>query len=309
MSGTLNLEGLAGEALSTTRRVRSALGPAARANRRELEKRYPGVFTGTWAARWTAPAIAAGLVGLLALSFWYLEFSFGRIGTGLGQLAHFVTLMLPPSPETVERAWLFLGGLGETLAIALVGTLGAAVLAFPVGFLAAKNVVPSRIFHFLTRRGLDTVRGVDTLIWALIWINVVGLGPFAGLLAIMCSDFGAFGKLFSEAIEAVDQRPVEGVRASGGSELDAIRFAILPQILPVILGQVLYFFESNTRSATIIGIVGAGGIGLHLSEAIRTLEWQQVSFLVLMVLVTVAAIDQLSARIRFAVIGDRKVEI
>lgn len=309
MSGALNLEGIAGEAMATTQRVRSALGPAARANRRELERRYPDVFSGSPTTRWAVGAIGGGLVGLLALSFWYLDFSFGRIGTGLGQLAHFVTLMLPPSPGTLERAWMFLGGLGETLAIALIGTLAAAVLAFPIGFLAAKNVVPSRIFHFLTRRGLDTMRGVDTLIWALIWINVVGLGPFAGLLAIMCSDFGAFGKLFSEAIEAVDQRPVEGVLASGGSDVDAIRFAILPQILPVILGQVLYFFESNTRSATIIGIVGAGGIGLHLSEAIRTLEWQQVSFLVLMVLVTVAIIDQISERIRFAVIGDRKVEI
>lgn len=309
MSGALNLEGVAGEAMSTTRRVRSALGPAAIANRRTLEKRYPEIFAGSRSVRWTTGAVIGGLVGLLAFSVWYLEFSFGRIGAGLEQLGHFVVLMLPPSPGTVARAWMFLGGLGETLAIALIGTLGAAVLAFPIGFLAAKNVVPSRIFHFLTRRGLDTIRGVDTLIWALIWINVVGLGPFAGILAILCSDFGAFGKLFSEAIEAVDQRPIEGVRASGGSGLDEIRFAILPQILPVILGQVLYFFESNTRSATIIGIVGAGGIGLHLSEAIRTLEWQQVSFLVAMVLVTVAAIDQLSERIRFAVIGDRKVEI
>ncbi len=309
MSGTLNLEGVAAEAMSTTRRVRSALGPAAIANRRDLEKRYPQAFAGSRTARWMTGAVIAGLVGLFALSVWYLEFSAARLGTGLSQLFHFVFLMLPPSPDTAARAWLFLGGLGETLAIALIGTLMAALLAFPVGFLAAKNVVPSWLFHFVTRRFLDTIRGVDTLIWALIWINVVGLGPFAGILAILCSDFGAFGKLFSEAIEAVDQRPIEGVRASGGSSLDEIRFAILPQILPVILGQVLYYFESNTRSATIIGIVGAGGIGMYLSEAIRTLEWQQVSFLVLMVLITVAIIDQLSARIRFSVIGDRRVEM
>ena len=271
------------------------------------------LFLSLWTAgeleRASVVAIVGGLFALLVYAVWYLDFSFARLGTGLEHLGRFLVLMVPPSPGTWERARLFLDGLGETLAIALLGTLTAAILAFPIGFLAAKNVVPSRIFHFLTRRSLDTIRGVDTLIWALIWINVVGLGPFAGVLAIACSDFGSFGKLFSEAIETVDQRPVEGIRSAGGSRLAEIRFGILPQILPVIVGQVLYFFESNTRSATIIGIVGAGGVGLHLSEAIRTLEWGQVSFLVAMVLVTVAVIDQISARVRFAVIGERRVEL
>ena len=110
------------------------------------------------------------------------------------------------------------------------------------------------------RRFFDSIRGVDTLIWALVWINVVGLGPFAGVLAIALSDFGAFGKLFSEAIEAADRKQVEGIRASGGNALHEIRFGLMPQVLPVIAGQVLYFIESNTRSATIIGIVGAGRI-------------------------------------------------
>jgi len=123
------------------------------------------------------------------------------------------------------------------------------------------------------------------------------------VLAIAVSDFGAFGKLFSEAIEAADKKQVEGIRASGGNALHEIRFGLMPQVLPVIAGQVLYFIESNTRSATIIGIVGAGGIGQHLTEAIRTLEWQHVSFLVLLILVTVAIIDFLSSRIRHAVIG------
>jgi phosphonate transport system permease protein len=166
-----------------------------------------------------------------------------------------------------------------------------------------RNVIPAALLRFLPRRVFDTIRGVDTLIWALVWINVVGLGPFAGVLAIATSDFGAFGKLFSEAIETADRKPVEGVRASGGSALHEIRFALLPQVLPVITGQVLYFIESNTRSATIIGIVGAGGIGLQLSEQIRVLEWQRVSFIILMILVAVAAIDLVSKRLRFAIIG------
>ena len=158
------------------------------------------------------------------------------------------------------------------------------MLAFPVGFLAAKNVVPNVFAHFAVRRVLDAIRGVDVLIWALIFINVVGLGPFAGILAIAASDFGTFGKLFSEAIETADKRPVEGVVSTGGSNLHAVRFGLMPQVFPVIASQVLYYFESNTRSATIIGIVGAGGIGLHLAEQIRVLEWDKVAFLILMIL-------------------------
>ena len=217
--------------------------------------------------------------------------------------AHFLGMMLPPDPQTWPRATLILRGLAETLAIAFLGTLSAALLAFPLGFLAARNTSVSRAVHFLARRALDGVRGVDALIWALIWVSVVGLGPFAGVLAIMTSDIGTFGKLFSEAIEAADRKAVEGVASTGGGRLAAIRFATLPAVLPVMAGQVLYMFESNTRSSTIIGIVGAGGIGLMLSEMIRTLEWGVVSFIVLLILVTVAAIDAVSARLRAALAG------
>jgi phosphonate transport system permease protein len=213
-------------------------------------------------------------------------------------------MMLPPDPGASLP--LYLKALGETLSIALLGTTLAAVFALPVGLLAARNIVPD-IFRFPVRRFLDSIRGVDTLIWALVWINVVGLGPFAGVLAIAVSDFGAFGKLFSEAIEAADNKQVDAVRAAGGNALHEIRFGLMPQVLPVIAGQVLYFFESNTRSATIIGIVGAGGIGLQLAEQIRVLEWQKVSFLILMILIAVAAIDWISGKLRFAIIGRRAV--
>ena len=229
-----------------------------------------------------------------------------RIVKGIGKLGEITWLMLPPNPETVERALLLTRSLLETICIAFLGTLLAAIVAFPLGFLAARNVISLRLPQFMMRRGLDTVRGIDTLIWALIWINVVGLGPFAGVLAIMCSDIGSFGKLFSEAIEAADKKPIEGVTSSGGSHIEAVRFGILPQILPVMLSQILYYFESNTRSATIIGIVGAGGIGLFLSEQIRTLEWQQASFSILLILIAVAIIDFASSRLRFAIIGSQR---
>jgi phosphonate transport system permease protein len=123
---------------------------------------------------------------------------------------------------------------------------------------------------------------------------VVGLGPFAGVLAIASADFGAFGKLFSETIEAADNRAIEGVRAAGGSRLAEIRFALLPQILPVVAGQVLYFLETNVRAAMVLGVVGAGGIGMHLSEQIRLLEWPRVAVLILLLLVSVALLDRFS---------------
>jgi phosphonate transport system permease protein len=281
----------------------------AREVRADLEARYPGVFKVDIARRATIIAVIAGLVALFVFGFWMLEFSFFRILNGLGQLGFMAQQMWPPEFGTTDKLASYMKALAETVAIAFLGTLGAAILAFPLGFLAAKNVMASRVVHFLSRRMLDSVRGVDTLIWALIWINVVGLGPFAGVLAVMTSDIGSFGKLFSEAIENADRRAGEGVTSTGGGWAHNIRFGIIPEVFPVIASQVLYYFESNTRSATIIGIVGAGGIGLHLSEQIRTLEWNHVSFLILMILVTVGIIDAISTKLRFALIGNRETQL
>lgn len=273
------------------------------ARRNDLEARYGAALAGSGGGRvMTIVLLAAGLA-VYAGGLFMLDISPIRIWQGLGQLGTIVVLMLPPS--TGGHFALYLSALGQTLSIAFLGTFLAALLAAPFGFLAARNVAANRAVHILTRRSMDTVRSIDTLIWALIWIGVVGLGPFAGALAIASSDFGAMAKVMSEAIETADRKPIEGVVASGGGRFSAIRFGIVPQVLPVFASQLLYFFESNTRSATIIGIVGAGGIGLHLYEQIRVLEWQQVSFLILMVLVTVAAIDLISRRLRMAIIGRR----
>ena len=271
----------------------------------QIRARYPEVFDRPASARLAMPAMIAAALGTFIYGLVDLDFSPSRLFNGLSQLGWIGMMMIPPDPGSSLP--LYLKAMGETLSIALLGTTLAAVLALPVSLFAARNVVPSNILRFPVRRFLDSIRGVDTLIWALVWINVVGLGPFAGVLAIAVSDFGAFGKLFSEAIEGTDQKQVEGIRASGGSALHEIRFGLMPQVLPVIAGQVLYFIESNTRSATIIGIVGAGGIGLQLAEQIRVLEWQKVSFLILMILVAVAAIDFISGKLRFAIIGRRAV--
>jgi phosphonate transport system permease protein len=271
----------------------------------QLRARYPDVFDRPASARLAMPAMIVAAFGVLVFGLVDLDFSPARLLSGMHQLGWITLMMLPPDPGSSLP--IYLKALGETLSIALLGTTIAAVFALPVSLLAARNIIPSNLLRFPVRRFLDSIRGVDTLIWALVWINVVGLGPFAGVLAIALSDFGAFGKLFSEAIEAADKKQVEGIRASGGNALHEIRFGLMPQVLPVIAGQVLYFIESNTRSATIIGIVGAGGIGLQLAEQIRVLEWQKVSFLILMILVAVAAIDWISTKLRFAIIGPRAV--
>ena len=273
--------------------------------RERLRSQYPEVFARPASARLATPAMILGAAAILLFGLVDLDFSPARLVAGFHQLGWITMMMIPPDPGSSLPAYLV--ALGETLSIALLGTTIGALVALPVSLLAARNIVPSGIFRFPVRRFLDSIRGVDTLIWALVWINVVGLGPFAGVLAIAISDFGAFGKLFSEAIETADKKQVEGIRASGGSALHEIRFGLMPQVLPVIAGQVLYFIESNTRSATIIGIVGAGGIGLQLAEQIRVLEWQKVSFLILMILVAVTAIDWISSKLRFAIIGRRAV--
>jgi phosphonate transport system permease protein len=270
-----------------------------------LRTKYPDVFDRPASARLAMPTVILAVVAIFVFGLVDLGFSPAKLVSGLSQLGWITLMMIPPDPGSSLPA--YLAALGETLSIALLGTTLAAVAALPVSLLAARNIIPSNLLRFPVRRFLDSIRGVDTLIWALVWINVVGLGPFAGVLAIAVSDFGAFGKLFSEAIEAADRKQVEGIRASGGSALHEIRFGLMPQVLPVIAGQVLYFIESNTRSATIIGIVGAGGIGLQLAEQIRVLEWQKVSFLILMILAAVAVIDWISGKLRFAIIGQRAI--
>ncbi len=272
-----------------------------------IAARHPQAFAAPWRKRAALLALLAALGAVMIWGFTMIGIPWSRFFAGLGKLGQFMVFMLPPSTGSWAKFLIYLHALAETVAIAFLGTLIAALLAMPLGFLAAKNVVPQAVLHFLSRRMLDTVRGVDELIWALIWINVVGLGPFAGILAVAAANTGAFGKLFSEALEAADRKQVEGVLSTGGSAAQSVRYGLLPQIVPVMLSQVLYYFESNTRSATIIGIVGAGGIGLHLAEQIRVLEYQHVSALVLMILVAVVAIDFLSTRLRLALIGRNEV--
>jgi phosphonate transport system permease protein len=229
---------------------------------------------------------------LTGYCLWLFDMSPMRFANGFAALLRIVVQMFPPTAGDMLGTYLM--SMLQTVGMAFLGTTFAAMLALPLGLLAAKNMLPNWLAHFLFRRSCDVLRGVDQLIWALIFVRAVGLGPLAGILAIIISDTGTLAKLYSEAIENIDKKPVEGVRSVGGGALQAIRWGVLPQVLPVMLSNVLYTFESNTRSATILGIVGAGGIGFYLSDRVRTMNWEDASFILLLILLTVYLIDRFS---------------
>ena len=240
----------------------------------------------------------------IALCAAWFDITPQRILGGLENLGVIVKLMIPPQPG--EHWDEIAQSLAETVAMAFLGTFVAALIAVPLGFLGAGNVVTNWLFHFSLRRVFDGFRGVDQLIWALVFVRAVGLGPLAGVLAIAVADVAVLAKLYAEAIENAEKRQVEGVRATGARNALVVRFGLLPQVFPVMLAQALYFIESNTRSASVLGIVGAGGIGLSIAERIRIRAWDEVAFIIILLLVTVALIDWLSAHVRNRLIGTRE---
>lgn len=187
----------------------------------------------------------------------------------------------------------------ETLLMAFLGTFGAAIIALPLAFLAARNFTPLGIFRFAARRLFDFLRGVDGLIWTIVLSRAFGPGPLTGALAILLTDTGSFGKMFSEALENVDDKQIEGITATGAKPLQRYRFGVMPQLMPVLLSQVLYYLESNTRSATIIGAITGGGIGLLLTQAIATQkDWEEVTYYIVLIILLVMAMDTLSGWLR-----------
>lgn len=242
-------------------------------------------------------AFAAWLVALL----WWFDITPARLWHGLSGLFTILRLMIPPSPGEQWRE--ILSGMGQSVAMAFFGTFAAMAVAVPLGFLGARNVVVNMLAHFSLRRVFDGLRGMDQLIWALAFVRAVGLGPLAGVLAIMAAEVAVLAKLFAEAIENADPGPGEAITATGAHPVLRLRFGLLPQVLPVMIAQFLYSVESNTRSASILGVVGAGGIGLQIAERIKVRYWDEVAFIILLILATVSAIDFISARIRRRVGG------
>ncbi len=242
---------------------------------------------------------------LFAYCLYAFDFSPARIWTGLGRFGTVVGFMFPPHVwETWEEFAEILNALGETLAIAFLGTVLGAVIAFPLSFFGAKNINRLNFLRLGVRRGYDVIRAFETLILALIFIRAFGLGPLPGILAIAVSEIGTFAKLFSEAIENTSERPLDGVKASGGSRLQQIQFGIMPQVNPVMLSVLLYNFESNVRSGTILGIVGAGGIGFLLSDRISAYKWDEAWSIIFLIIAMVYVIDWLSGLLRARLIGE-----
>lgn len=187
----------------------------------------------------------------------------------------------------------------ETILMAFLGTCGAGLIALPLAFLAARNFTPVLAIRFAARRLFDFVRGVDALIWTIILARAFGPGPLTGALAILITDTGTFGKIFSEALENVDGKQIEGVTSTGAKPLQRYRFGVIPQITPVLLSQLLYFLESNTRSATIIGAITGGGIGLMLTQAMITQkDWEEVAYYIVLIVLMVIFMDWASGWLR-----------
>jgi phosphonate transport system permease protein len=197
--------------------------------------------------------------------------------------------------------WLWL--LFETSQMAALATLSGAVVGALLCFPAAINLAPNRTVHFAFRRALELFRSVPDIVYALILVWTFGVGPLAGILAIALHTIGALGKLFAEVVENADMRPWEAVRASGGNWAHAVRFAILPQVLPNFLSYVLLRFEINVRGATVIGFVGAGGIGQELYSVISFNYYQEISAIIVLIILTVSLIDLTSEKLRTLAIG------
>jgi phosphonate transport system permease protein len=194
-----------------------------------------------------------------------------------------------------DVAW----AIGETILMAFLGTFGAALVAFPLAFLAAKNITPLQPIRFFFRRIFDFTRGLDHLLWTIILARAFGPGPLTGALAMVVTDTGTFGKLFSEALENVDNKQIDGVQSTGARNIQRYRFGVIPQITPVLISQILYYFESNIRGATVIGAMVGGGIGLLLTQAIITQSnWEEVTYYIILIILLVTATDWLSGKIR-----------
>jgi phosphonate transport system permease protein len=211
-----------------------------------------------------------------------------------GNMATYAAEFFPPN---FGQWQLYVQEMVVTLQIALWGTALAVITAVPMGLLASSNIVPWWVYQPV-RRLMDACRAINEMVFAMLFVVAVGLGPFAGVLALWIHTAGILAKLFAEAVEAIDPQPVEGIRATGASALHEIIYGVIPQVMPLWISYTLYRFESNVRSASVVGMVGAGGIGVVLWEIIRGFQYAETSAVMLIIIVTVSVIDLVSARIR-----------
>ncbi len=197
--------------------------------------------------------------------------------------------------KLVDAVW-------TTLKIATLGSLLAAILGAPLGFLSAKNMYTPKPVQWLARRVLDVARSIHTLVFGLLIVGIVGLGPMAGILAIALHSMGTWGKLYAESIETLDMRPIEAVRSTGATPIQVFLFAVWPALLPNFLSNHLYIWEYNIRDSTVLGLIGAGGLGLLVSEAVSLFQWGRLATILIAIVLLVVAFDVLSRKVRSAVL-------
>jgi phosphonate transport system permease protein len=209
-------------------------------------------------------------------------------------MADFVRRMFPPDASVLAPA---VAGAWKTVEIALLGTTVSALLAMPLGFLSARNVAPPAVYYPM-RLALNAFRSIDTLVYALLFVAAVGLGPFPGVLAVVAYTTTSLAKLYSESLEGIDPGPVDAITTTGATRLQVLRYGVLPQVLPLFASYILYRLESNVRAATVLGFVGAGGIGFYLQTYLRVLDYPAASTVLLVTVAMVMVVDFASARLR-----------
>lgn len=238
---------------------------------------------------WLIAAIA-----LLIFSYFQSELNFPLLIQRGGNMVEYVRSYFPPDFAYWQT---YLEDTIITISMGIWGTLLAAIAAIPLSILASDNVCSSWIVQ-PTRRILDAMRAINEIVFALVFVVAVGLGPFAGVMALFIHTAGALGKLFSEAVEAIEPGQVEGVRATGASKIQEVIFGIIPQVIPLWTSFVLYRFESNVRSASVLGIVGAGGIGVSLYQSFQSFDYGKVCAILIILILATTIIDTISAKLR-----------
>jgi len=239
-----------------------------------------------------------GLVAFAVAVSWSAagaEFNFQALSDGLPFMADFLQRAWPPNFQNLPR---FVQPTIETIQMSIIGTLLAALLSLPLAFVGAFNITPHPALAFVARGIFNVVRAIPDLAFALLFVSAVGLGSFAGVMALSVTSIGMLGKLYTEAIENIDRGPIEAMEAVGAGRIQILMYAVVPQVLPVLVAHTLFRWEINMRAATVLGLVGAGGIGFHLLTSMRLFQYRDTSVILLVIIVLVVVLDQLSARIR-----------
>lgn len=235
-----------------------------------------------------------GAIGILIFAGITSELNFPVLLQNSGNMVEYTRSYFPPDFSDWR---LYLEDTIITISMGIWGTLMAAIAAIPLSLLGSENIFPVWIVQPI-RRILDAMRAINEIVFALIFVVAVGLGPFAGVLALFVSTTGTLGKLFSEVVESIDPGPVEGIRATGAEKIQEILFGILPQVMPLWTSYILYRFESNVRAASVLGIVGAGGIGVSLYQSFQAFQYQKVCAILIILIVATSTIDFISAKLR-----------